>query len=174
MHTILRRQVLLQDAVYKIAQLARDEDPEIARVYIETSDQGEYLTAGSVTYRSDPEGPAADWLDEQVDNDTAVSIEDWASSLSWDDANGDAPGWVITNARGGHYYIDVDEALAVEEPPEIKPVDLVQGVLGLHTLKVLPPSSHTDFPFTCSCGVRAPDLPGFRQHLAEQIVEVLS
>jgi hypothetical protein len=168
MHTILQREVMLRDAVYNIAKLAREEDPEIERVYIETSDQGNYLTATRVAY--DEGDDDANYLDEQLDSDVAVSIEDWASSLSWDDANDTVAGWHVTNGHGGYYYIDVAEALAVEAPVEIKPVDLVTGVLALH----IPSHRPLDDKKACLCGEHFEDLMAFRQHLAEKIVEVLS
>ena len=142
MHTILQREVMLRDAVYNIAKLAREEDPQIERVYIETSDQGHYLTATRVAYN---EGD--------------------------DDANDTVAGWHVTNGHGGYYYIDVAEALAVEAPVEIKPVDLVTGVLALHIVTHPPLLQGKRL---CLCGEEFDGLIEFRQHLAEKIVEVLS
>jgi hypothetical protein len=172
MQTKLTTEISLADAVYGIARIARDEDPEIARVYIETSDQGEYMTSTRVTYRSDIEGTGPDgdaYLDQQVE--CAVDIEDLACQLGWDDAHGDAPGWVCVNRRGGYYYIDVEEALKADpnQLTLIQPVDLVAGVLGLHIV------SHTPLrERACSCGAGVTDMVAHRQHVAEKIVAVLS
>ena len=166
MHTILQREVMLRDAVYNIAKLVHDADDTITHVKIETSDQGEYLTASGVRW-----GNLADSdLEDALEVDDAVSVEDWASSLSWDDAKDEVQGWVVLNHRGGYYEIDVDEALKATPPVEIKPVDLVTGVLALHI-----PSHRTLTNETvCLCGMQSDGLIAFRQHLAEKIVEVLS
>jgi len=165
MITTLRRQVLLRDAVYNIAKVAREADPDIARIFVETSDQGEYLTTTGVGYRVAPDTNDND-IDDAFDTDDAVTVEDWACSLSWGDANDDAPGWHTISSNGGYYYIDVDEALAAEEPVEIKPVDLIVGVLVLHQERLTGPR--------CKCGEQFESFEARRQHVAEKIVEVLS
>lgn len=174
MNTTLTTEVSLADAVYKIAELARTFELRIERVQIETSDQGEYLTVDSVQYVS-PDEETLDSDGEPLENvigyELAQEMEDWANQLSWDDAGGDATGWHTTNARGGYYYIDVDEALAAEAPVEIKPVDLVTGVLALHIMTHTPLAQNKRL---CLCGAEVTDMVAFRQHVAEKVVEVLS
>lgn len=172
MKTTLTTETTLADAVHGIAHLARKADPKVARVYIESSDQGRYMTATNVTYVGDEAADLDEYLNEQIDADAAIEIEDWASSISWSDAYGsDAKGWTVIDHKGGYYYIDVEQALKADpnQLTLIKPVDLVQGVLGLHIVTHTPLRERV-----CSCGATVVDMVAHRQHVAEKIVAVLS
>jgi len=117
------------------------------------------------------DGLTADTFLQREPNDLVPASERTEAYLSYDDANDTVAGWHVTNGHGGYYYIDVAEALAVEAPVEIKPVDLVTGVLALHIVTHPPLLQGKRL---CLCGEEFDGLIEFRQHLAEKIVEVLS
>ena len=101
-------------SVELLARLAQDLVPKAVTVYLESSDQGDHLALSSdwITDRDGNDHRA--WPEPSNDNiDVAVEqAEQVCGWISCSDADyGVAPGWVVDDRRGGHYHIDIEEAL---------------------------------------------------------------
>jgi hypothetical protein len=112
-----------------------------------------------------------------LDRSTVVGVVDEAlMGAGWMVGLREEDGALVARERGDYDGGWVSVVVRVGAPHETKRVDLIRGVLGLHTLTCEPSCTCGNCPasmFVCTCGVQQPTREEWREHVAEHIVAVL-